>query len=361
MKAPETLLFALAASLAASVCAEEPSTPPAVAVSRPVPLEEGSPRSYVGVVEASATVEVTARIEGEILRRAFVEGGFVEKGQTLFELEDVAVRANLAAARAERDRTASQLAFAEKEAARHRACLGENGVSETDCELKEQERDALRSALAEAEAKVALAENDLAHARVASPVSGLVGEALVDEGNTVSPATGPLAHVVAFDPVHVRFALAERDYFELFDGGAPKGTVRVSVVRADGRALRDRPVSVDFAGNAVDPATGTVAVRLSLPNADRALLDGGYVRVLLAESFDEPRLAVPTGALLFEDGEKRVYALDENDRAVLRAVGDGPQTGDWQLLGEDFSPGDRIVTGGIHKVRPGMRVLPVER
>ncbi|MBR4251930.1 MAG: efflux RND transporter periplasmic adaptor subunit, partial [Kiritimatiellae bacterium] len=229
------------------------------------------------------------------------------------------------------------------------------------CELKEQERDVLRADLAAAEARRTLAEDDWAHTRVECPVSGRIGEALVGVGNTVSPESGPLATVVADDPARVRFALAERDYFGLFDGAALKGSVRVSVVRADGRTLDDRPVEIDFADNEADPRTGTVALRATVPNADGALLPGGYVRVVLAERFAEPRLAVPVGALVFEGGAKHVYVLDAEDRAVLRAVGDGPQAGDLQVLGEGFAATDRIVTGGIHKVRPGGRVVPVER
>ena len=362
MKTPKLPLFVLGACLAVAVSArEEGEEIPAVGVSRPVLLEEGAPRSWVGTVKAAETVSVTARVTGEILRREFAEGASVEKGQTLFAIEDTAYRAALASAEAEVARLRTQLAFAEKEAARYRSCLGENGVSEADCELKEQERDVLRAELAAAEAQRTLAEYDLAHTRVECPVSGRIGEALASVGNTVSPESGPMATVVADDPARVRFALAECDYFGLFDGAALKGTVRVSVVRADGRILDDRPVAIDFADNEADPQTGTVAVRVSLPNADRALLPGGYVRVVLAERFAEPLLAVPTGALLFEGGEKHVYVLDAEDRAVLRAVGGGPQLGDLQVLGADFSPDDRIVTGGIHKVRPGGRVVPVER
>jgi RND family efflux transporter MFP subunit len=358
-----SLLLVPGVCLAEGVWAQEEDGEviPAVGVSRPVVLEEGSPRSWVGTVKAAETVSVTARVTGEILERRFEEGGPVEKGQVLFVLEDTVYRAALASVEAEVARLETQLAFAEKEAARYRACLGESGVSEADCELKEQERDVLRAELAAAEAQRTLAEDDLAHTRVVCPVSGRIGEALVGVGNTVSPESGPLATVVADDPARVQFALAERDYFGLFDGAALKGSVRVSVVRADGRTLDDRSVEIDFADNEADPRTGTVALRASLPNADRALLPGGYVRVVLTERFDEPRLAVPVGALVFEGGEKHVWTLDEADRAVLRAVGDGPQMGDLQVLGPDFSPDDRIVTGGIHKVRPGGRVVPVER
>ncbi|MBR3582326.1 MAG: efflux RND transporter periplasmic adaptor subunit [Kiritimatiellae bacterium] len=367
MKSPILPLFVLGACLAGAVCAQEEEAAeeiPAVAVSRPVRLKEGPPRSWVGTVKAAETVSVTARVTGEILRRGFAEGGAVEKGQVLFVLEDTVYRAALASAEAEVARLRTQLAFAEKEAVRYRSCLGESGVSEADCELKEQERDVLRADLAAAEARRTLAEDDLAHTRVASPVAGRVGEALVGVGNVVSPESGPLATVVAGDPARVRFALAERDYYGLFGGGVPGGAgaaVRVSVVRADGRVLDDRPVAIDFADNEADPRTGTVALRATVPNADGALLPGGYVRVVLAERFAEPRLAVPVGALVFEGGAKHVYVLDAEDRAVLRAVGDGPQAGDLQVLGEGFAATDRIVTGGIHKVRPGGRVVPVER
>lgn len=365
MKATTKTLLVLGACLASAVDAQEEeregAAAPVVAVSRPVLLEEGAPRSYVGVVRAAESVDVAARITGEIRRRCFEEGARVEKGQPLFELEDTACRANAAAAKAEVVRLETQLAFAEKEAARYRACLDGNGVSEADCELKEQERDVLRAEAEAARARLALAEDDLAHARVLCPATGRIGEARFDAGTTVSPESGPLARVVASDTARVRFAVSERDFFELFEADGPKRTTRISVVRADGRVLDDREAVIDFADNEADAKTGTIAVRASLPNADRALVPGGCVRVVLTERFEEPRLAAPVGALVFEGGEKHVFVVGADGVARLRRVGDGPQLGGLQVLGPDFAREDRIVTGGIHKVRAGAPVAAVER
>ena len=329
---------------------------PVVGVEKPVEVKEGEPKSYVGVLKASERVSVTAQVAGKIWKQNFREGGRVEKGQTLFEIEDTVYKANLATAKANLKRLEAQLALAEKEVVRYKKALEKKGVSENDYDRAVNSRDVTLADIETAKARIALAENDMVYTKVLSPISGTVGETKIRVGNNVSPQTGELVSIVQSDPIDIQFALSESDFYRSFDGRTLKGNVRLEVRRADGEAV-DRKISVDFVDNQVDHATDTIMVQLVADNADGMLVPGGYAKVLLTEKFEPAKIAVKVSAVMFE-GEKRfVYVVGDDDVAERREIKTGVQIGDLQLVESGLSADERVVVTGIHKVIAGQAVV----
>ncbi len=329
---------------------------PVVGVEKPVEVKEGEPKSYVGVLKASERVSVTAQVAGKIWKQNFREGGRVEKGQTLFEIEDTVYKANLATAKANLKRLEAQLALAEKEVVRYKKALEKKGVSENDYDRAVNSRDVTFADIETAKARIALAENDMVYTKVLSPISGTVGETKIRVGNNVSPQTGELVSIVQSDPIDIQFALSESDFCRSFDGRTLKGNVRLEVRRADGEAV-DRKISVDFVDNQVDRATDTIMVQLVADNADGMLVPGGYAKVLLTEKFEPAKIAVKVSAVMFE-GEKRfVYVVGDNDVAERREIKTGVQIGDLQLVESGLSADERVIVTGIHKVIAGQAVV----
>ena len=329
---------------------------PVVGVEKPVEVKEGEPKSYVGVLKASERVSVTAQVAGKIWKQNFREGGRVEKGQTLFEIEDTVYKANLATAKANLKRLEAQLALAEKEVVRYKKALEKKGVSENDYDRAVNSRDMTLADIETAKARIALAENDMVYTKVLSPISGTVGETKIRVGNNVSPQTGELVSIVQSDPIDIQFALSESDFYRSFDGRTLKGNVRLEVRRADGEAV-DRKISVDFVDNQVDRATDTIMVQLVADNADGMLVPGGYAKVLLTEKFEPAKIAVKVSAVMFE-GEKRfVYVVGDNDVAERREIKTGVQIGDLQLVESGLSADERVIVTGIHKVIAGQAVV----
>lgn len=329
---------------------------PVVGVEKPVEVKEGEPKSYVGMLKASERVSVTAQVAGKIWKQNFREGGRVEKGQTLFEIEDTVYKANLATAKANLKRLEAQLALAEKEVVRYKKALEKKGVSENDYDRAVNARDVTLADIETAKARIALAENDMVYTKVLSPISGTVGETKIRVGNNVSPQTGELVSIVQSDPIDIQFALSESDFYRSFDGRTLKGNVRLEVRRADGEAV-DRKISVDFVDNQVDHATDTIMVQLVAGNADGMLVPGGYAKVLLTEKFEPAKIAVKVSAVMFE-GEKRfVYVVGADEVAERREIKTGEQIGDLQLVESGLSSDERVVVTGIHKVVDGQSVV----
>ena len=349
-------LVAAACACIAAIGFAQGRPTPVVGVENPVEVKEGEPKSYVGVLKASERVSVTAQVVGKIWKQNFREGGRVEKGQTLFEIEDTVYKANLATAKANLKRLEAQLALAEKEVVRYKKALEKKGVSENDYDRAVNSRDVTLADIETAKARIALAENDMVYTKVLSPISGTVGETKIRVGNNVSPQTGELVSIVQSDPIDIQFALSESDFYRSFDGRTLKGNIRLEVRRADGEAV-DRKISVDFVDNQVDRATDTIMVQLVADNADGMLVPGGYAKVLLTEKFEPAKIAVKVSAVMFE-GEKRfVYVVGDNDVAERREIKTGVQIGDLQLVESGLSADERVVVTGIHKVIAGQAVV----
>ena len=349
-------LIAAACACIAAIGFAQGRPAPVVGVEKPVEVKEGEPKSYVGVLKASERVSVTAQVAGKIWKQNFREGGRVEKGQTLFEIEDTVYKANLATAKANLKRLEAQLALAEKEVVRYKNALEKKGVSENDYDRAVNSRDMTLADIETAKARIALAENDMVYTKVLSPISGTVGETKIRVGNNVSPQTGELVSIVQSDPIDIQFALSESDFYRSFDGRTLKGNVRLEVRRADGEAV-DRKISVDFVDNQVDRATDTIMVQLVADNADGMLVPGGYAKVLLTEKFEPAKIAVKVSAVMFE-GEKRfVYVMGDNDVAERREIKTGVQIGDLQLVESGLSADERVIVTGIHKVIAGQAVV----
>ena len=349
-------LVAAACACIAAIGFAQGRPAPVVGVEKPVEVKEGEPKSYVGVLKASERVSVTAQLAGKIWKQNFREGGRVEKGQTLFEIEDTVYKANISTAKANLKRLEAQLALAEKEVVRYKKALEKKGVSENDYDRAVNSRDVTLADIETAKARIALAENDMVYTKVLSPISGTVGETKIRVGNNVSPQTGELVSIVQSDPIDIQFALSESDFYRSFDGRTLRGNVRLEVRRADGEAV-DRKISVDFVDNQVDHATDTIMVQLVADNADGMLVPGGYAKVLLTEKFEPAKIAVKVSAVMFE-GEKRfVYVVGEGDVAERREIKTGAQIGDLQLVESGLSSDERVVVTGIHKVVDGQSVV----
>lgn len=349
-------LIAAACACIAAIGFAQGRPAPVVGVEKPVEVKEGEPKSYVGVLKASERVSVTAQVAGKIWKQNFREGGRVEKGQTLFEIEDTVYKANLATAKANLKRLEAQLALAEKEVVRYKKALEKKGVSENDYDRAVNSRDVTLADIETAKARITLAENDMVYTKVLSPISGTVGETKIRVGNNVSPQTGELVSIVQSDPIDIQFALSESDFYRSFDGRTLNGNVRLEVRRADGEAV-DRKISVDFVDNQVDRATDTIMVQLVAGNADGMLVPGGYAKVLLTEKFEPAKIAVKVSAVMFE-GEKRfVYVVGDDDVAERREIKTGVQIGDLQLVESGLSADERVVVTGIHKVIAGQAVV----
>jgi len=324
--------------------------PPEVEVLTVTPAPATITQDLPGRLVAYRTAQVRARVEGIVEQRLFEEGSEVKAGQMLFRLDDRTLRAAVLAARAE-------VAAAKAVVARYQPLLDIAAISR-------QEFDAAEARLRQAEAQLARAELDLENAQVPAPIAGRIGRALVTEGALVGRGEAThLATIEQLDPIYVNFTQPGADLLRLrqaLQSGRLKKveTTSVQLALEDG-TLYPLPGKLTFSDLAVDPATGSVTLRALLPNPQRALLPGMYVRVRFPEAEQVMAMRVPQRAVLTGPQGQSVLLVDEVGKVVPRPVQTGAMSGSDWIIERGLQGGERVIVHGLQKARPGSEVKAV--
>ena len=307
-----------------------------------------------GRTSAYRVAEVRPQVTGILQERLFTEGGEVEKGQPLYQIDPRTYDAQLARAEAE-------LKTAENLARRYERLLSTNAVSR-------QQYDDAMAAWQQARTAVEVARIDVQYTKVLSPISGRVGRSAVTEGALVTNGQAQaLATVTQLDPIYVdvnqpitsllglQRALAAG---QLQSSGENQATVSL---RLDDGTAYPLQGTLQFSEVAVDPTTGAVTLRAEFPNPERTLLPGMFVRAQLQEGVRENAILVPQQAV-FRDtrGVANAWVVTTDDTAELRELQTVRTVGNAWLIADGLADGERVITEGLQQVRNGITVTPVE-
>jgi RND family efflux transporter MFP subunit len=347
-----------------------PQAPP-VSVSQPVAESVQETLEFTGRTSAVESVDVRARVTGYITKVAFTAGALVNAGDVLFEIDPREYQATVLRAEGEVARLRAQLARTESEVARNQALRPSGAASARDLERSVAERGAAEGELKAKLAQLELAKLDVEFAHVTAPISGRVSKAEITEGNlvVVGASGGPLlTSVVSLDPIYVDFDADERALIRIRkvaisrDGTSKPENVReikapVLVALADEDAFPHRG-TIDFVDNKVDPSTGTIRVRAVLPNPDRLLTPGFFVRVRLPVGDAAPGLLVTDRAIGTDQDRKYVLVVNDKNVVEYRQVKLGAIQGGLRAVVEGLTPTEWVIVNGIQRVRPGVTVTP---
>jgi membrane fusion protein (multidrug efflux system) len=352
-----TCLFALTLTIAGCTGEAEQSAqsaPISVDVQIVQAVAQVPTARLVGRLSASRSAEVRARVEGILLSREYREGSDVEAGALLFRIDPAPLQAAAAEATARLQRARAELAERVLD-------LAKRGVA--SAQSRDDAQAALRIAdagLAEATATLQRAQLDLSYTRVSAPISGRAGRAEVSEGALVGSDTATLlTHIEQIDPLYVDTTVPASEWATLRTVLAGGAAPEVRIQDADGRSL-GKLATVEFADLAADPATGVIALRATLPNPERQLLPGMFVRIEADLPTVPDAILIEAGAILRDARGSYVYVIGEGDKAERREVVLGEQDGArWRVL-EGLQPADRLIVSALQRLRPGLPVKAVE-
>jgi len=319
---------------------------------------------YAGRVEASKEVQVRAQASGILLRRNYVEGAEVKAGDVLFEIDPKPYEAELAKVRAQLQQAEAQLKQTTQDADRYIQLAQTGSGTEKAREDAISARDQAAASVALAQAGVQVAELNLGYTTVRAPIDGITSLEQVPEGSLISTSgdAGLLTRITQRDPAHVIFSVSESEFAEgralleaqgVWDQATK--VLSVTVMFGNGRAYSHKGV-IDFASAGLDPQTGTIRVRAVVPNPDRRLLPGQFVRVVVSGFVLDDAIVVPQVAVSQSAQGQTVYTIDSEGKAEIRPVELGRETQDGWVVKTGLKSGDRVITEGIIKVRPGARV-----
>jgi len=322
---------------------------------------------YVGQTAGSREVEVRARVPGIILKRNFTEGAPVKEGQSLYTIDPAQLEA--AAARAEADVVAAQarLEQAKRNAARLKPLYAEKAVSQKENDDAVSAEEISAADLKAARARLTEAKLSLSYTKVEAPVSGVASRSLRSEGSLVGGPETLLTTVVQVDPIWVNFGIPDNEQAQLARDvlagrvALPKGDAfEVALRLADG-SIYERTGKLNFSDVRVSPTTGTREARAELPNPQRVLRPGEFVRVILRGATRPSALTVPQRAVLEGPQGKFVYVVNEKSQAEPRPIEVGDWAGDSWVINHGIKPGDRVIVEGLMRLGPGAPVRVAEK
>lgn len=307
-----------------------------------------------GRVAACRTADVRPQVNGIILKRLFVEGGEVKAGQQLYQIDPAPYKAAY-------DSTVAAEASARALAERYKPLVEANAVSK-------QDYDNAVAAHEQAQAAVETARINLVYTRVLSPITGRIGRSLITEGALVTAnQSSPLATVQQLDPMYVDVTQPTTTLLRLkreADAGLLKqnesGQTQVRVRLEDGSDYKHTG-TLEFSEVTVDLGTGSVTLRALMPNPERLLLPGMFVRERIEEGVRQGAVLAPQQGISHDQkGEPDALVVGPDSVVQLRTVQTDRAVGDQWLVTSGLQPGDRVIVEGIQMAKPGSKVVAEE-
>lgn len=348
--------------------AQAPGGPPVVGyvVAEKKPVTQI--QEFIGRVEAVNKVNVIARVSAELQEAPFKEGTEVKKGDILYQLEKPPYEAAVESAKASVDQYAALLRNATLTTERYQKLLSGPAGQQSSVDSALAQQQAYEAQMLGAQAQQKTAEINLGYTTIRSPIDGKVGRLAVTVGNIVGPSSGILTTIVSQDPMYVTFPVPSPTLLELGKMYAPKGGFDAVILRVrlpDG-SLYSEKGKLDYVDPSVASNTDTVTVRGTIPNplgkngkdGLRPLIDGEFVTALVEGVEPVVALAIPRAAVLSDQQGDYVYVIGADDVVTQRRIQLGQSTAAVAMVSAGLSEGEKIVTEGIQRVRPDLKVAP---
>ncbi|MCM2679748.1 efflux RND transporter periplasmic adaptor subunit [Echinimonas agarilytica] len=331
--------------------------PPTVTVVEAKLADVRPTTGFTGRVEAIDSVELRARVEGYLSARLVNEGSDVQVGDLLFTIEKEHYQADVDKAKGaikklegakslsiiERDRRAKLVKT--KAIAQEQLDVAIANVTEADGDLLSQQAELVR------------AELNLSYTDVSSPISGRIGLSPFSVGDFVGPSSGSLATVVSQDPMYVKFPISQRQLLAVqkSKNNGDNADVNVKLQLAD-KSFYDLSGTIDFVDVEADPSTDTIIVRAKFANPDGILVHHQLVNVVIEDANPEQHIVIPQAAMQFDQVGKYVLLVDDTNKVVIQRIETGPTVNGNLVINQGLKEGDKVITLGVQKVRPGIEV-----
>lgn len=316
--------------------------------------------TYSASIEGRQDVAVMPQVSGTIQRVCVSEGQKVRRGQSLFVIDQVPYRASLNTARANVEVAKAQLATAELNYNSNKELYAQKVVSEFTLKTAENNYLTAKASLAQAEAGLVNAQNNMNYTEVRSSADGVVGAIPYRVGTLVSPSMAkPLTTVSDNSQMYVYFSMTENQLLNLTrEHGSMDEAVKqmppVKLQLNDGTLYGDSG-RIESISGVIDRQTGTVTARAVFPNAGRLLVSGANGAVIIPSTFKNC-IVVPQEATVRIQDKYFVYKVVDGKAAStevqVSSISDGRE---YVVLG-GLKAGEEIVAKGAGLVREGTQI-----
>ncbi len=320
---------------------------------------------FIGQTEASRPVEIRPQVTGLIKAVLFTEGREIKKGERLYQIDAVPFQAEVAIAKAKIAQAKAKVVQAKQNLARVKPLLAEQAVSQKDVDDAIAEDLSAKAALQGAEADLIKAQFDLDNTLITAPIDGIIERSRYYEGRLVSAQTDLLTVIDQVDPMYVVVSIPEtfilkrrRDIEEKKIRHPGVYQLRGELVLLDGSTYQHEGV-LDLMEPGLRTDTGSRVVRMTVPNPDRKLLPGQFVKVKFKGDSKLNVVLLPQRAVLQGPQGPFVFVVNPEERIDVRPVQASNWQGDQWLIESGLKADERVVVNGLMKIGPGVPVKAV--
>jgi membrane fusion protein, multidrug efflux system len=310
----------------------------------------------IGTVQAHFTVDIHAKVDGELQEVLFTEGQQVRKGDVLAKIDPRLYQAALDQAKAKRAQDSAALVAADKDLVRAKTLALRSFDTQQNVDQLQAKTDQLKAAVLADEALIETAQAQFDYTTIIAPSDGRIGIRLVDPGNMVRASDSKsLATLVMTQPSAVLFTLPSAALGEV-RAAMKRGPVEVTAFDQDNRVALStgKLLLID---NTIDQATSTIRLKAMFANEDEGLWPGEFVNARLLVDTRRNALTVPGVAIQRGPQGLLAWIVGTNNIADARPIEVGPTTGDLTIVIKGVSEGDRVVTAGHYKLQPKTPVV----
>jgi membrane fusion protein, multidrug efflux system len=339
------------------------SAPPPAAV--PVTVAQAQTADFavylngLGVVEPYDTVTVRSRVDGEVIKIAFHQGQMVNEGDLLAEIDPRPYQAALDQALSKRAQDEANLKNAQLNLERYNTLAKQDFASRQQLDTQQAMVDQLTAQIKGDQGAIDNAQTQVSYTSIKAPLSGKTGFRLVDPGNIVHGAdTTGIVTIVKLQPISVVFTAPEENVPQI-NKALAAGAVPVSALSSDGLKTLSEG-HLQLVNNAVDQASGDIRMKATFENTDNVLWPGLSVATRLLVDTLKQVVVVPSDAV--ERGPNGLYAfvVGDGNKVEVHDIKVGQEGNGQSVVLQGLSAGQKVVTAGQYRLKPGILVEPTD-
>ena len=364
-------LYAIAALIITACAHKESTTGQMAAPELPVisiaNTDAVTDAAFPAALQGTVDIEIRPQVSGNLDRILVDEGAYVQKGQTLFKINEQPFREQLNNATAQLRAAEAAHSNAQLEVEKLTPLVANNVVSEYQLKTAKASLKLAQANVEQARSSVGSAKINLGYTTISAPVSGYIGRLPKKQGSLVSPSDmEALSTLSDVREVYAYFSLGESDFIRFkndHEGATLNDKLKklppVKLMLSDNSAYEHKGY-IDMVDGQFDKTTGAITLRAKFPNAKGLLRSGNTGKVLLSLPHSDAVL-VPQEATIEIQDKIFVFAVDKTNKVTKQPIVVSGKTETSYLVQSGVKPGDRIVFKGFENLQEGSQITPTEQ